>query len=311
MTPIARQPAAEAPAVETTGLTKRYGTRVVLHDVSLTVQRGALFGFLGPNGAGKTTTIRILLGLLRATSGAARIFGLEAWRQGAQARRVVGYLPGDIRFYDGLTGRQTLRFLDGVRGGGGQTEAARLAGAFDLDLSKRVRSLSRGTKQKLGLVAALMHAPRLLVLDEPTNALDPLVRAMLYDELRRYTQGGGTVLFSSHTLSEVEALCDEVAVLRSGRLIEHERIDVLRQRAVRHVEVRLPPRPVPAPPPELHVRQRTEAGLIGSWSGPIEPLIAWLHAAGAVDAVIAPPDLEDLFMAYYSDPASSARQRSA
>ncbi|NUN50159.1 MAG: ATP-binding cassette domain-containing protein, partial [Candidatus Brocadiae bacterium] len=175
--------------------------------------------FLGPNGAGKTTCIRLLLGLLRASSGHATVLGLDAWREGPRLRQQVGYLPGDVRFWDGLTGRATLRFLDRARGGGHWGEVERLAERLDLVLDKRVRNYSRGMKQKLGIIAAMMHRPRLLILDEPTTALDPLVRAGLYDELRAVVAAGRTVLFSSHTLAEVEELCDVVTVMRRGRVV--------------------------------------------------------------------------------------------
>jgi ABC-2 type transport system ATP-binding protein len=283
-------------------LCKQYGRARVLHDVSMTVRAGSLFGFLGPNGAGKSTTIRILLGLLRATSGHATVLGHDVWRGGPALRARVGYLPGDVRFYDHLTGRATLDFLNAARGGGAEREVTRLAERFDLDLSKRVRRYSRGMKQKLGLIQALMHRPELLILDEPTTALDPLVRQTLFEELRAVAAEGRTVLFSSHTLSEVEELCDEVAIVRRGRLIENDRIEVLRNRAVRRVEVFLNAgAPPPPPPPGLRISHRQNGVLEGAWVGHIDPLLAWLRDAAVADVVIAPPDLEDLFLAYYGD----------
>jgi ABC-2 type transport system ATP-binding protein len=285
------------------GLSKHYGGRMALDDLSLEVPTGALFGFLGPNGAGKSTTLRILLGLLRASSGSASILGRDCVRDGPAVRREVGYLPGDVRFYDHLTGRQTLAFLGAARGGGHDAEARRLIEAFELDVSKRVRECSRGMKQKLGLIQALMHRPRLLILDEPTTALDPLVRETLYRELRSAAGDGRTVLFSSHTLSEVEALCDRVAIVRSGRLVELASIAELKQRALRHVEVRFVASP-PGPPPGLHVIERGDGWLKGAWSGDPAALLAWLASARVADVSISPPDLEDLFMAYYQSEAA-------
>ncbi len=288
--------------VVTEQLVKRYGHVTVLHGIDLRVPRGALFGFLGPNGAGKTTTLRILLGLLRASDGRARVLDREVWKHGAFVRGQIGYLPGDVRFYDNLTGRATLRYLDAARRTRADAEIRRLTERFDLDLDKRVRQYSRGMKQKLGLIQALMHRPALLILDEPTTALDPLMREQLYAELRDVAADGRTVLFSSHTLSEVEALCDRVAILRAGRLIEQERIDVLRERAVRRVEVSFKTDSAAAAAPnDLHVLHHSDGRLVGTWSGPIEPLIGWLSRAPIRDVTIAPPDLEDLFMAYYSD----------
>lgn len=290
-------------AVLTERLSKRYGSFPALDSVSLRVPTGSLFGFLGPNGAGKSTTIRILLGLLRSTAGRATVLGRDAWRDGPAIRADVGYLAGDVRFYDGLTGMQTLKFLDGVRGGRSQAEIRRLAALFELPLQRRVRNYSRGMKQKLGLIQALMHRPKLMILDEPTTALDPLVRQVLFKELRAVAAEGRTVLFSSHTLAEVEELCDDVAIVRRGALIEQNRVEVLRERAVRHVDVFLAPgRDAAAPLPDgLRVNHHANGQLACTWAGPIERLLDWLQRSAVRDVVIAPPDLEDLFMAYYAD----------
>jgi ABC-2 type transport system ATP-binding protein len=287
--------------IRTESLRKLYGRHVALRDVSLRVEAGRLFGFLGPNGAGKTTTIRILLGLLRATSGAARIFDQDVWSDGPLVRREIGYLPGDVRLYDRLTGRATLEFFAAARRRDCADEIRRLRSLFDLDLHRRVRNYSRGMKQKLGLIQALMHRPRLVILDEPTVSLDPLVREALFEELRRVAADGRTVFFSSHTLSEVEALCDDVAILRQGRLIEQERIEVLRTRALRHVEVRFDPvlpRP-PQLPDGLHVLSEHDNLLEATWTGPVAGLFDWLARVRPRDATVARPDLEDLFLAYY------------
>ena len=218
-------------AIHTEGLCKSYGSREVLHGLTVSIGEGKLVGFLGPNGAGKTTTIRVLLGLLRATAGRASLLGQDCWSDGHAIRKEVGYLPGELHFYRGLTGRRTLEFLSSARRLDCKAEAARLQERFDLDLDLRVRSYSSGMKQKLGLIQALMHRPRLLILDEPTNGLDPLIRRELYDELRTVVAEGRTVLFSSHTLSEVDELCEEVIILRGGRIVEHDRVDSLRRRA--------------------------------------------------------------------------------
>lgn len=293
-------------AVVTRQLRKRYGSREVLHGIDLCVPSGSLYGFLGPNGAGKTTTIRILLGLLRTSGGTALVAGQDAWRDGAKLRAEVGYLPGDVRLYDHLTGRATLDFLDGVRGGRSRGEIKRLADALDLDLAKRVRDYSRGMKQKLGLIQALMHRPRLLILDEPTVSLDPLVRETVFAELRQVAADGRTVLFSSHTLSEVEELCDWVGILRDGWLIEQARIEALRARAVRRVEIVCADGAglLQGWPDGLRVSRRDDTRLVGSWVGPVPPLLAWLARSSVQDVCIAPPDLEDLFLAYYADDSS-------
>ncbi len=290
-------------AVATYGLTKHYGAHVALCGLDLRVPTGRLFGFLGPNGAGKTTALRLLLGLLRPTGGRAEVLGRDAWRDGPTLRAEVGYLPGDVRFYHWLTGRQTLAFFDAARGGRAAGELNRLAERLALDLDRKVRDYSRGMKQKLGLIAALMHRPRLLILDEPTTSLDPLMREALYAELRAIVAEDRTVLFSSHTLAEVESLCDEVAILRGGRLIEQERVSVLRERAVRRVEIRFQPgaRPAPSRPAGFEVLGEADAQWRGTWTGPADRLLAWLASCPVQDVTIAPPDLEDLFLAYYAE----------
>ena len=286
----------------TESLCKSYGSREVLHDLSVGIAEGKLVGFLGPNGAGKTTTIRVLLGLLRATSGRTCILGKDCWDDGPSIRTAVGYLPGELRFYPGLTGRRTLEFL-ASRKLDCACEVARLQSRFDLDLDARVRNYSSGMRQKLGLIQALMHRPQLLILDEPTSGLDPLIRRELYDELRTVAAEGRTVLFSSHTLSEVDELCEEVIVLREGRLVEHEGVEALRGRAPRFVEIVLrDEEPAPLDLPEnLQGIVRTGTRITGRWSGPIEPLLQWLAAYPSLrDVTIAPPDLESLFLGYYS-----------
>ena len=291
-------------AVSTEKLSKRYGRHEALRGIDLIVPEGSLFGFLGPNGAGKSTAIRIMMGLLRSTSGAARVLGRDAWRDGPRLRRDIGYLPGDVRFYESYTGGRVLSFLNSARGGRDGDELRRLADKFELDLSRRVRAYSRGMKQKLGLIAALMHRPRLLILDEPTTGLDPLMRQALFDELRAASAEERTVLFSSHTLAEVETLCSDVAVVRNGLLIEQDRVDVLRQRALRHVEVVFRDGHPDVPPPEgFRVERRTDDRLEGAWIGAVDPLLRWLASASVRDVSISRPRLEDLFLAYYSDVA--------
>lgn len=287
--------------IATTGLTKRYGRHTALQAMDLRVSAGRLFGFLGPNGAGKTTAIRLLLGLLRATAGEARVLGQDVWQAGPRLRADVGYLPGDVRLYEWMTGRRLVGFLNAARGGHCRREIHRLTERFELDLRRRIRTYSRGMKQKLGLIAAMMHRPKLLMLDEPTTGLDPLMREALYAELRAVVADGRTVLFSSHTLAEVDALCDEVAILRAGRLVEQERIDVLRSRALRHVDIRLPaaaslPEPLPA---GLTVGALANGLVRATWQGEIQPLVQYLAACNVQDVTIAPPDLEDLFLSYY------------
>jgi len=296
-------------AVETHSLTKHYGHVRALTGLDLSVPTGTIFGFLGPNGAGKTTALRILVGLLRATSGSASVLGRHVWADSTEICRRVGYLPGDVRFHDWMTGKGLVAFFDRARAGGTTTESARLRERFGLDWDRRIRDYSRGMKQKLGLILTLMHRPDLLILDEPATGLDPLVQQTLYEELRAAAAEGRTVLFSSHTLSEVEQLCEGVAIIRQGRLIENSTIAELRGRALRRVTFRL--RDASAPrdltyPPGLDAARAENGAVTGTWRGPMDRLLRWLARLGVEDVVISPPSLEDLFTAYYREDSGDA-----
>ena len=284
-------------------LKKSYGSHNVLHSVNLEIEAGKLFGFLGPNGAGKTTTIRVLLGLLRPDSGSATIFGKSSLSAGKSIRREVGYLPGDVHFYANLTGRRTLQFLANARRRECSAEINRLSDKFELELDKRVRKYSTGMRQKLGLIQALMHKPRLLVLDEPTSALDPLIRKTVFDELRNVVGEGRTVLFSSHSLSEVEELCDDVIILRDGNIVEQRKLESLKNRALRRVRIEFPESgSVPVElPPQLNLLERSKQSLIGTWTGKTVELVQWLATLDIEDLIIEKPDLSDLFLTYYQD----------
>ncbi len=216
----ARGGVAAGPAIEIRGLTKRYGDLLALDNLDLEVWPGEIVGFLGPNGAGKSTTIRLLLDLIRADAGSATIRGRDCHEDGVAARVGVGYLPGDVRLYDSWLGRDLVRYVSGFRPGETSDAAiGDLARRLRLDLSRRIRNLSKGNRQKLGLLIALMHDPPVLVLDEPTAGLDPLRQRAVWQLLRERADRGAAVLFSSHVMSEVEEVCDRVAVLRAGRLL--------------------------------------------------------------------------------------------
>ncbi len=231
--------------VQTTGLSKSYGRVPALSDVSLCIGGGEVFGYLGPNGAGKTTTLRLLMGLIRPTAGSAAVLGFDAWHDSAEIHRRVGYLQGEAALYDRLTGRQHISYFCHLRGTGDQSGAIKLADRLDLDLDQAARTLSKGNRQKVAVVLALMSAPQLLILDEPTSGLDPLVQQEFLTILREHTARGGSVLLSSHVLAEVQRIADRIGVLRAGRLIAVERLEVLRARSLHHITARFTA-PVPA-----------------------------------------------------------------
>jgi ABC-2 type transport system ATP-binding protein len=292
-----------APAIETHGLTRRFGAVTALDGLDLRVEPGEIFGFLGANGAGKTTTIRLLLDLIRPSAGAARILGFDCQRESLEARRHVGYLPGDVRFYPGLTGQQTVELFAAARGNDVDTRYVRaLAERLELDLSKKAGALSKGTRQKLGLVIALMARPPVLLLDEPTSGLDPIVQHTAWELLREEAARGTAVFFSSHVLSEVEQVCERVAVLKQGRLVAIVTVAGLKARAVRHCEVTFAGE---APPPGAvavpGVRElRWERDVVEfEVTGEFDPLLKALGRYHVVDLRTSAPSLEEVVLEYY------------
>ena len=286
----------------TESLTRRYGRRTGIEEMSLAVPEGSLFGFLGPNGAGKTTTIRVLLGFLRPTRGRASVFGLDCWRGSSRIKVEVGYLPGDLRLYPWMNGAEALRLFGSIRRRDLEREGRELAERFDLDLGVRVRNMSRGMRQKLGLILAMAHRPRLLVLDEPTASLDPLMQEQLRLHLRALAGAGHTIFFSSHTLSEVEQLCDRVAILREGRLVADATLDELRRRSRREVTIRWKSGAADAtqePPPFLELQKRDGENWTCLLAGPATDLVRWASSRPIEDLAIGRPDLEVLFRQYY------------
>jgi ABC-2 type transport system ATP-binding protein len=293
------------PVIELDNLTRTYRNGRGVIGVSLRVPERSIYGFLGPNGAGKTTTIRVLMGLLRAGGGAARVFGMDAWRDTRRIKGEVGYVPGDLRLHTWLTGREGLAIFGRVRKRDLSRTGADLAELLDLDLSVRVREMSRGMRQKLGLVLALAHEPRLLILDEPTGGLDPLMQERFRGRLRTFAARGHTVFFSSHTLSEVEALCDHVAIVREGRLVANESLEGLRSRYGHEVTIRFRRDPHMeaggeiAAVPGFRVLGRSERTVRAMLAGPVEPLLKWLAAQEIDDVAIERPDLETVFHRFY------------
>lgn len=282
-------------------VTKMYGRRTGVVDLSTGIEGGRITGFLGPNGSGKTTTMRLLLGLLRPTRGTATIFGRDCWRGSTWIKASVGYLPGDLRLYPWMTCRRALAIVQAARARPLTDAGLDLADQLGLELDLRVRNMSRGTRQKLGLVLALAHRPQLTILDEPTQGLDPLNRNRLYEHLKRMVGDGGTVFVSSHTLSEVETLSDRVIILRGGRIVADEEMSVLRDRARRLVTIHWKKhddtgRTVP---PVLTECRRVGTVWTARLRGSAVDLVRWCADQPIDDLDIGRPDLGAVFEQYY------------
>jgi beta-exotoxin I transport system ATP-binding protein len=291
-------------ALEVRDLRKRFGAVEALRGVSFAVAPGEVFGYLGPNGAGKTTTLRILLGLVRQSSGSARLFGIPSAVPASRAD--IGFLPGDLRLYGDMTVEATLDFFARFRPARPPRLRATLIEQLNLDaatLARRVKFLSHGTRQKVGLVVAMQHDPALLLLDEPTNGLDPLVQQAFRAVIHGFAERGHSVLFSSHVLSEVEAICHRVAILRQGELVALETIERLRAKVLRKVKVRFAGE-VPARLRETPGVTRSEirGREVEMWvQGDVNPLLAALAWAPVEDVVFPEAELEDIFLAYYQE----------
>lgn len=283
-------------------LTRGYGRRRGIEGVSLSVAEGELFGFLGPNGAGKTTAIRVLLGFLRPSGGTARIFGKDCWQDSKAIKQDIGYLPSNLRLSSWMNGAAALSIFGAVRGRDLAGPGRDLADRFDLDLRVKVRDMSLGMRQKLGLILTLAHAPRLLVLDEPTSALDPLMQRALQNLLRERAAAGHTVFFSSHSLGEVEQLCDRVAIVREGQLVANESLAALRSRAGHDVVIRWRDETHSqslAAPGFLKLTRREGPVWQGMLDGPAHQLVDFLAGQAVEELSIGRPDLESLFGRFY------------
>ena len=291
-----------ADAIRTEQLTKRYGRRRGLDGLDLEVRSGEVFGILGPNGAGKTTTIRLLLALLRPTSGHARVLGTDPHQGGITLRRRIGYLPGDFVVDGRQSVRELLTYAGNLRGGVRREHIEGLAARLDLDLAARIRSLSKGNRQKVGLLQAFMHEPELLILDEPTSGLDPLLQQTFLGLVRDAKRNGQTVFMSSHVLSEVEQIADRAGIVREGKLVTVEEVEALRARVTPLIEIRFEA-PVPA---------EAFTNLPGVQDLHLDRSLLRCRVDGRADALVkaaarftvlsirsSEPSLEELFFTYY------------
>jgi ABC-2 type transport system ATP-binding protein len=292
----------DRPAIATSGLSKDYGSGRGLFGLDLEVREGEIFGFLGPNGAGKSTTMRLLLDLIRPSSGSAEILGLDTIKDSLAIRRRVGFLPGDLAMYPKVTGRAMLDYLGGLRGGVDERVRDALVDRFDADLDRPLRELSTGNRQKLGLVQAFMHEPELLILDEPIAGLDPLVQQSFHALLGEVSAQGRTVFLSSHTLSEVERVTHRLAILRRGRLVVVDSLENLRKVAVQRLELEFGA-PVSADEfralPGVTEVTAEESTVTVAFEGSADAVVKAAAAHEVLAVRTHADDLEDIFLRYY------------
>ena len=286
--------------IKTEGLTKKYGHVTALNNLDLEVKKGEVLGYLGPNGAGKTTTIRLLLGLVKASSGKATILGKDVLRDAAELHRSLAYVPGETSFWPNLTGAETLRFLATIHGTVDKDYEKELIHRFEFDPNKKVRSYSKGNRQKIALIAALATRAELLIFDEPTSGLDPVMSKIFRDEILIARKNGQTVFLSSHMLEEVEELCDRVAVLRNGNLVELGTLDELRHLSALTIEATFH-----TTPPDLSkVKNVSDIEVHDnhvkcSVNGSIDELLQVMAKAKPISFLSRKPTLEELFLALY------------
>ncbi len=300
----------EQPAIRAEGLTKHYGKVRALENLDLDIAAGEIFGFLGPNGAGKTTTIRTMMDEIRPTSGKASILGMDTHAGSLEIRKHIGYLPGDLAIYPNLTGHDTITYFANLRGGVDRGYVAELAERLDADLSKKVGDLSSGNRQKVGLIQAFMNKPKVLIMDEPSSGLDPLVQRELQKMMREVAAQGNTVFLSSHTLSEVQRVADRVGIIRHGHLVALETVHALRAKAMRQVELELDA------PADIALFEAVEGvsdvraqnnHVLMTFGGDMGVLLKAIEGRyNIVDISTQSADLEEIFLTYYQDEAVSA-----
>jgi len=282
--------------IETKNLTKYYGKIKGIEDVTFSVKKGEIFGFLGPNGAGKTTTIRTLLGFLNPTSGSAYIFGLDIEEDGIAIKQDIGYIPGDLNLYGHLTGQQFLNYFISLRDSD-MYLLDDLLSIFEVPLDRKIKGYSKGMKQKLGIIQAFMHDPELVIMDEPTASLDPLLQQEFYNFLRKEKKKGRTMFFSSHILSEVDKICDRVAIIRNGSLVALEDVDTLKNKKGKIIRVKIKEKPAKFKGPK-------DTKIKDGWiqfvaSDGIDHWIKKLAKYTILDIEINEFSLEDIFIRYY------------
>jgi ABC-2 type transport system ATP-binding protein len=290
-------------AIETDGLTKFYGKSRGVIDLNFIIGEGEIYGFIGPNGSGKSTTIRLLLTLLFPTSGSCRIFGHDVVREGPTIKHMVGFVPSEVHYYEKMTVLELLQYSARFYHTVFDSEHQELAEALDLDLTRKIEDLSMGNKKKVAVVQSLIHNPRLLILDEPTTGLDPLVQSRFFEILKEKNERGTTIFFSSHILGEVQKLCHRVAIIKEGRIVDVEDMFSMREKSLSRITYHLKEgadQNLPGLPGILSVEKR-EHGLSFLYKGEVSTLLRELQKLPLDKLTITEPDLEEVFMHYYRD----------
>jgi ABC-2 type transport system ATP-binding protein len=292
-----------SPVIEIKDLTKRYGKARGIENVSLDIEEGEIFGFIGPNGAGKSTTIRILLNLIFPGSGSATIMGMDVVKDTKKIKQQVGYIPSDANAYSSMAVKEFLNYCIGFyKIANGSFRMQELSELFELDLSRKVADLSMGNRKKVSIVQSLLHSPKLLILDEPTTGLDPLMQTKFFDLLREENRKGMTIFFSSHILNEVQTLCKRVAIIKEGRIIQVEEIEALRKKQLKKVEVEFADKSEGMAFTVKGIQQLVSIpgfGLSFMYSGDINELVSSLSLQRIANITIEEPSLEEIFMHYY------------
>jgi ABC-2 type transport system ATP-binding protein len=289
--------------IQTKSLTKFYGKSRGIKDVSITVNKGDIFGFLGPNGAGKSTTIRIIMDFIRPSGGSATVFGMDCHRDSVAIRKRIGYIPGDFGLYGNMTGWKFLEYFGRVRGGFDPAAAKEYARRMDIRLDRKMKEYSRGMRQKVAIIQAFMNNPDLIIMDEPTNGLDPLVQQSFMDMLREMADRGTTVFMSSHILSEVEKACNRVAIIKEGSIVAEEKVEELRQKSGKILEVKFvePLRKEIFYLPGISNVTQQNGGYRMTVTGNIEEILREISSHKVADISIHQMTLEDIFMHYYEE----------
>ncbi|MFO0880432.1 MAG: ABC transporter ATP-binding protein [Gemmataceae bacterium] len=287
--------------LQTENLTKRYGAFTALNDLTMSIRAGEVVGLLGPNGSGKTTALRLLLGFLRPTSGRSSIGGHDSWSASVAARRLVAYLPAELRLYENMNGRQLIRFLSELRGQPMNPEIDLLASRFDIDIDRPIANLSSGMKRKVALLQVLApHAP-LVIMDEPTNALDPTMRDLLLEQVEQARDRGQAILFSSHILTEVERVCDRVLILQRGKLVFEQEVAKLQEGRLVQARFASPAGPLPELP-GMHLREQSSHNLTVEYTGPLPELLGWLSSQPLTELRMEPLGINAIYYRFHGNP---------